>query len=105
MALEAHIAMLEGAVAKAESMGEKQRQEVEAATTRIAALEAHIGMLNDADAKAEALGEQRREEAEVACKRADQLVADLFEMTSELVEMRKRIAEHQAAATSTRRHA
>jgi hypothetical protein len=40
--------------------------------------------------KAEAMAEQRREEAELASRRADQLVADLVDITSELLEVSRR---------------
>lgn len=91
--LEAHIATLEEALAKAEVLGERRRQEAETAAKRMEALEAHISRLEEAVAKAEALGEQRRQEAQAAAKRADDLLAELVEMTSELVEMSKRMAD------------
>ncbi len=101
-ALEAHIATLEEAMAKAEALGERRRQEAETAATRMGALEAHIARLEEAVAKAEALAEQRRHEATTAAKRADDLVAELVEMTSELVEMSKRMAEQTAAMDELR---
>ena len=97
-ALEAQIATLEEAVTKAEALGEQRRREAEMAARRVGALEAKIVTLEKAGAKAEALGEQRRREAETAAKQADDLVAELIAMTSELVEVSKRMAE-QAAAT------
>jgi hypothetical protein len=97
-ALEAQIATLEEAVTKAQALGEQRRREAETAAKRVEALEAKIATLEKAGAKAEALGEQRRREAETAATRADDLVAELIEMTSELVEISKRMAE-QAAAT------
>ncbi len=98
--VEADIAILilEGPAAEAETKVEKQRQEIVTATNTIADLEVQIGTLRDAVAKAEALGEQRRQEAVAACKRADNLVTDVFELTSELVEMRKRIASRGSIA-------
>jgi chromosome segregation ATPase len=101
-ALEAHIDTLEEAVAKAEALGEQRRQEAETAVKRAEALEANIATLEGAVAKAEALGEQRRQEAETAVKRADDLVAELVAMTSELIEMSKRMAEQTAATDSLR---
>ena len=80
-------------MAKAEVLGERRRQEAETAVKRMEALEAHISRLEEAVAKAEALGEQRRQEAQTAAKRADDLLAELVEMTSELVEMSKRMAD------------
>jgi hypothetical protein len=96
VAVEAHIASLEGAVAKAEALREQQHHEAEVAAKRIAALEGHVATLRGIIAKAEALAEQQRQEVATATKRADHFVAELFEVTSELVEMSKR---EQAAAT------
>jgi chromosome segregation ATPase len=98
VAREAHMASLEAAVARAEALREQQHQEAEAAAERIAALEGHVATLRGTIAKAEALAEQRRQEVAAATKRADHLVAELFEVTSELVEMSMRMAE-QAPAT------
>jgi chromosome segregation ATPase len=92
-ALEAYIATLEKAVAKAEARGEQRRREAETAAKRVEALEAHIATLQEAVAKAEALGKQQRQEAQTATKRADGLVAELIEMTGELVNMSKQIAD------------
>jgi chromosome segregation ATPase len=96
-ALEAHIATLQEAVAKTEAVGEQRRQEAETAAKRVAALEAHIATLQEAVAKAEVLADQQRQEAETAVKRADALVAELVEMTGELVEMSTRMATQTAA--------
>ena len=62
---------------------------------QVEALEARIAALEEAVARAEAMAEQRREEAEAATYRADQLVADLIEITGELLEAQK---SDQAAA-------
>jgi chromosome segregation ATPase len=96
--LEVHIAALEEAVAAAEVLGEHRRQEAETAAKKIAELEAHIATLKEAIAKAEALGEQQRQEVQTSAKQADHLVAELIEMTGELVEMSKQIREQTAAA-------
>jgi len=104
--LEAKIAALEDALAKAEALGEQRRQEAETAKEtakkRVTALEAQIAELEEAVAKAEAQGEQWRREARTTAKRADDLVAELVELTSELVEMSKRIAEQTAATDKVR---
>ena len=52
-----------------------------------ASREANVAALQEAITEAEAIAEQRRQEAKVAAKRADDLLAELFEMTSEHVEM------------------
>jgi uncharacterized protein with von Willebrand factor type A (vWA) domain len=66
------------------------------------ALDTHIATLEEAVAKAEALGEQRCQEAQTAAKRVEGLVAALVEMTSELVEMSKRMAEQTAVTEKVR---
>jgi hypothetical protein len=53
----------------------------------------------EAITEAEAIAEQRRQEANVAAKRADGLLAELFEMTSEHVEMSRWIAERPPGTT------
>ena len=100
--LEAKIATLEDAVAKAEALGEQRRQEADIAKKRVTAVQAQIAQLQEAVAKAEARGEQWRREAQTTAKRADDLVAELVELTSELVEMSKRIAEQTAATDKVR---
>ena len=81
------LAALEKAVAEAEVRSERWRQEADAAFKRVASLEANVAALLEAITEAEAMAEQRRQEAKVAAKRADGLLAELFEMTSERVEM------------------
>jgi chromosome segregation ATPase len=100
--LASYIAMLEEAAAKAEALGEQRRQEVETAAKRVEALEAHNAVLQEAVARAEVQGEQQRQKAETAAKRNDYLVAELIEMTNELFEMSKRMAEHMAATDRMR---
>jgi hypothetical protein len=57
---------------------------------KVEALEARIAALEEAVHKAEAMAEARREEAETANERADRLVADLVDITNELLEISKR---------------
>ena len=90
--LEVYVATLEKAVAEAEARSERWRQEADAAFKRVASLEANVAALQEAITEAEAIAEQRRQEAKVAAKRADDLLAELFEMTSEHVEMSRWIA-------------
>jgi hypothetical protein len=54
---------------------------------RVEALEARIAALEEAVVKAETMAEQRRADAELATQRADRLVADLVDITSELLEV------------------
>jgi len=100
--LEVRIATLEKAVAKAEALDEQRQQEAETASKRIALLETHNSALREAVAKAELLSEQRLQEVRKAAKRADDLVAELVEMTAEFVEMSKRKAEQTVAMDKLR---
>ena len=97
--LEVYVAALEKAVAEAEVRSERWRQEADAAVKRVASLEANVAALQEAITEAEAIAEQRRQEAKVAAKRADDLLAELFEMTSEHVEMSRWIAGRPPGAT------
>jgi chromosome segregation ATPase len=94
--LEAKIATLERTVTEAEALTAKWREEAATAAKRVEALEANIAALEEAVTEAEGVAEQHRRDAKVAAKRVDSLVAELFEMTSEHVEMSTRIAEHAA---------
>jgi chromosome segregation ATPase len=101
-AMEAHIASLEKAVADAEALAEQRRQQAERVGKRVEPLEANVAALGEAVIRAEARGEQWRQDAETAAKRADALVAELLEITSELIEMSKRMAEQMAATDKVR---
>jgi DNA repair exonuclease SbcCD ATPase subunit len=101
-ALEVHIAALEKAVADAEALGEQRRQQAENAAKRIEALEARIAGFEEVVAKAEAEAEARRQEAEAATERANNLMAELVEMTGELVEMSQRLSEQTTAMEKMR---
>ena len=87
---------------EAEALGEQRRQEVATQVKRTEALETQIVTLKEAVAKARTLGAQRRQQAETAVKRADDLVAELVEITSELIEMSKRMAEQTTAMDKLR---
>jgi hypothetical protein len=91
--LEVYVATLEKAVAEAEARSERWRQEADGAVKRVASLEANVAALQEAITEAEAIAEQRRQEGK---KRADDFLAELFEMTSEHVEMSRCIAERAA---------
>jgi uncharacterized coiled-coil DUF342 family protein len=75
---------------------------LQTATTRVEVLEKHIAEIAEALAKADALAEERRREGQAAANRADNLVAELVGLTSELVEMSKRMAEQVAATDKLR---
>lgn len=99
---DAHMAALEQALVKAELEREQWRQEAQTATSRTEVLEKNIADMAHALAKADALAEERRREGEAAAKRADNLVAELVGLTSELIEMSKRMAEQVAATDKLR---
>ncbi len=91
---------------EAEKIAHTPRKRREADERRVEILEVHIAALEERVATAEVLGEQRRheadlgeqqrQEAQTAAERADDLVAELIEITGEFVEMSKRIAEQTA---------
>jgi predicted nucleic acid-binding Zn-ribbon protein len=95
-------ATLEEALAKAEILAEQRRLEAETANNRIAIVEAQIIKLEEAVAKAETSGAQWRQDAQASTKRANDLVAELVEMTGELIEMSKRIAQQTVATDKLR---
>ena len=97
--LEVYVAALEKAVSEAEVRSERWRQETDAAVKRVAARQHWLPGTQEAITEAEAIAEQRRQEANVAAKRADDLLAELFEMTSEHVEMSRWIAERPPGTT------
>jgi len=101
-ALEAQIAAMEKAVADAEALGERRRQEAESAAKRVEALEARIATLEEALTKTAGEAEQRRRESRLANERANGLVAELVELTGELVEMSRRMSEQTAAMEKMR---
>jgi chromosome segregation ATPase len=94
--LQAHIATLEAALAKAEEIGKHREHEVELVTSRVADLQAHIATLETALANADMAGTHWQREAELGANRVNDLVAELFKVTSELVEMSKRMAQQTA---------
>jgi hypothetical protein len=100
--LEVQIAKLEEAVATAAVLGEQRLQEAETAAKRVEVLEGQIAALEEVVAKAETVSEQRRREAHAVAKQAGNLIVELIEITSVLVEMSKRIAEQTAATDKVR---
>jgi chromosome segregation ATPase len=94
--LQAHIATLEAALAKAEEIGKHRGRALEIATSRAMDLQAHIATLETALAKADNASEHWRNEAQSHAKRVNDLVAELFNLTSELVEVSKRVAQQTA---------
>jgi chromosome segregation ATPase len=94
--LQAHIATLEAALAKAEEIGKQREHEVELVTSRVADLQAHIATLETALTKADMAGQHWQCEAELGANRVNDLVAELFKVTSELVEMSKRMVQQTA---------
>ena len=64
-----------------------RRQEIEQAAKRIAELERQVSTLQEGIAKAEALGDRQHQKAQTSANRADQLLAEIIEMTGEFTEM------------------
>jgi chromosome segregation ATPase len=92
--LEVYIATLEKAVAEAEVLSERWRQEAETAVKRVEPLEANIAALEKALAEAEVLSERWRQEAETAVKRVETLDANITEL-EEAVTKAEAVAEQQ----------
>lgn len=98
----ANMAALEESVAQAEVYAEQQRQESERAAKKIAELECQIATLQETITNGEALREQQGEKVQNSANTADQLVAELIEMTGEFVGMSKQIREQTAAIDKLR---
>jgi chemotaxis protein MotB len=99
---EDQIAALEAALATADALSKQRQQKAEIATNRVGDLEAHVVTLEAALANAEVVSKQWQQEAELSAKRADAVVAEIFKVTSELVEMSKRMAEQTTLADKAR---
>src|SRR5262249_18764931 len=128
--LQGQIAALEEAIAQAEILCERRRQEADAATKRVEALKPHIATLEQAAAKSEALAEQSRRQAQATAERVEALEAQVAtlqdvlarteslaerwqqqakaaddraeELVASLVAMSKRMAEQTAALEKVR---
>ena len=74
-ALDAHIAVLDYAVAKAKALGEQRQQETETAAKRGEAPEASVATMGAAVGQADTLREQRQQATETAAKRVETLEA------------------------------
>jgi hypothetical protein len=84
---EAKVASLEQAIIEGRVRSEQWREQTEAAAKLVEALQENIAALKESLTVAEAIAERRHREAEIAVKRADDLVAELYELTCEHVEL------------------
>jgi hypothetical protein len=84
---EAKVASQEQAISEGKVQSEQWHEQTEANAELIESLQENIAALKENLTEAEAIAERRRQEAEIAAKRADDLVAELYELTCEHVEM------------------
>jgi predicted nucleic acid-binding Zn-ribbon protein len=85
--LETKVAALEQAVKESDVRSEQWREEAETAARIVASLQTNIAALNEDLTEAKTTAERWRHEAKDAAKRASDLVAELYELTCEHVEM------------------
>jgi predicted nucleic acid-binding Zn-ribbon protein len=85
--LETKVAALEQAVKEGEVRSEQWREQAETAAKIVASLQTNIAALKEDLTEAKTIAERWRHEAKDAAKRANDLVAELYELTCEHVEM------------------
>jgi chromosome segregation ATPase len=85
--LETKVVALEQAVKESEVRGEQWREQAETAAEIVASLQSNIAALKEDLTEATTIAERWRHEAKDAAKRANDLVAELYELTCEHVEM------------------
>jgi hypothetical protein len=87
--LETKVAALEQVVKESEVRSEQWRERAETAAEIAASLQSNIAALKEdlTEAKTKTIAERWRHEAKDGAKRANDLVAELYELTSEHVEM------------------
>ena len=85
--LETKVAALEQAAKEGEVRSEQWREQAETAAEIVASLQTNIAALKEDLTEAKTIAERWRHEAKDAAKRANDLVAELYELTCEHVEM------------------
>lgn len=85
--LEAKVAALEQAAKEGEVRSERWREQAETAAKTIASLQTNVAALKEDLTEAKAIADRWRLEAQYAAKRSNGLVAELYELTCEHVEM------------------
>jgi chromosome segregation ATPase len=85
--LETKVAALEQAVKEGEVRSEQWREQAETAAEIVASLQTNVAALKEDLTEAKTIAERWRHEAKDAAKRANDLVAELYELTCEHVEM------------------
>ena len=87
VSLETKLAALEQAVKEGEVRSEQWREQAETAAEIVASLQTNIAALQEDLTEAKTIAERWRHEAKDAAKRANDLLAELYELTCEHVEM------------------
>ena len=85
--LETKVAALEQTIKEGEVRSERWREQAETAAKTVASLQTNIAALEEDLTEAKAIAERWRHEAKDAAKRSNDLVAELYELTCEHVEM------------------
>jgi hypothetical protein len=85
--LETKLAALEQAVKEREVRSEQWREQAETAAEIVASLQTTVAALKQDLTEAKTVAERWRHEAKDATKRANDLLAELYELTCEHVEM------------------
>jgi chromosome segregation ATPase len=85
--LETKVAALEQAVKQGEVRNEQWREQAETAAKIVVSLQTNIAALKEDLTEAKTIAQRWRHEAQVTAKRANDLVAELYELTCEHVEM------------------
>jgi chromosome segregation ATPase len=87
VSLETKLAALEQAVKEGEVRSEQWREQAETAAEMVASLQTNVAALKEDLTEAKTVAERWRHEAKDATKRANDLLAELYELTCEHVEM------------------
>jgi len=85
--LETKVAALEQTANEGEIRSERWREQAETAAKKVASLQTNIAVLEEDLTEAKAIAERWRNEASDAAKRSNDLLAELYELTCEHVEM------------------
>jgi hypothetical protein len=87
VSLETKLAALEQAVKEGEVRSEQWREQAETAAEIVKSLQTNVAALKEDLTEAKTVAERWRHEAKDAAKRANDLLAELYELTCEHVEM------------------
>ena len=87
VSLQTKVAALEQAANESEIRSERWREHAETAAKTVASLQTNIAALEEELAESKAIAERWRNEATDASKRSNELLAELYELTCEHVEI------------------